>query len=58
MAEVIFDIKKMEKLRRQDKLIGFMYMNLNGLSNAKKLEILFNSEVLNDSVMMEVYKKL
>lgn len=58
MAEAIFDIEKMDKLRRQDKFLGFMYRNLNGLSNAKKLEILYNSEVVNNSALMEIYEKL
>lgn len=58
MAEAIFDIKKMEKLRKQDKLIDFMYMNLNGLAHARKMEVLFSSEVLMDPAMTATYKKL
>lgn len=53
---VEFDKKKMMKLVNQDILIERMWLNLG--ADVRALRIVFNSEVLGDSIMEGIYRKL
>lgn len=59
-STVEFSLEKMKKLAEQDALIKFMSNDLatklGDLENA--FEIVFNSEVMGDSVMEDIYKSL
>lgn len=58
MSKTTFSIEKMEKFLDQDALLKFMYMNLKGVAHEQKLELLYNSEIVNDSMMSRDYNKL
>jgi hypothetical protein len=51
----MFDVKRMKKLAKKDKFIGFAVKN-EGNSD-KDLEIIYNTYVIGDIVLEEVYKE-
>lgn len=58
--ETTFNVKKMKKLSQKDKLIGFVLKDLKrkGHKEDYVLKIIFNSYILCDSIMKEVYSQL
>lgn len=56
----VFDMKKMERLAERDRYVKFVFNDLsarNPTVPAEEIwEIVFNSTVLDDSVMIESYK--
>jgi len=51
----MFDVNKMKKLAKKDKFIGFV-IKKDGDSE-KDLEIIYNTYVIGDIVLEEVYKE-
>lgn len=57
--EIIFDEEKMKRLVDKDAYLTFVYKDMQGRnhSNQDALRLLFNSNVLDDSVMANEYSK-
>lgn len=60
MKEIVFDINKMKVFSERDALLRLVLKDLikRGHGEDQALELIFNSYVLGDSVMEEIYKEL
>ncbi|WP_066297443.1 hypothetical protein [Bacillus sp. FJAT-29937] len=58
----LFKMEKMKNFVNQDRLLNMVYKDLckrnSSMTDEEVLEIVFNSYVLGDSVMEDIYSKL
>lgn len=58
----VFNVEKMEKFSKEDRMISFVFKDLSQrnpkLSKEEIWQVVFNSYVLEDSIMIDIYVNL